>query len=336
MSSEIQSNRRDFLKTAAAGAVVLGAESKIAVAKTVTVKADASKVILTQDDAVRKPDNSIDEQRLAKMLDKSMFALTSATVVAEAWKHIVSAGQRISIKVNTIAGPGLSPHVALVNLVCERLQQAGIKPGDIIIWDRTNRELQRAGFTISTDPSRVRCFGTDTPGFGYEEAVESYGSVKTQFSKILMQHSDGMINMALLKDHVGAGVTVSMKNMYGVINNPRDQHAKSGNPHVADLNAMPAIRSKMKLTIVDGLTGVYDGGPSFHPEHAWNFNGLLVSQDPVALDLTAWQIIDRARVQHGLQTLAATGRPPLYIATAADGSHKLGTDDPKRIALLQV
>ncbi len=65
---------------------------------------------------------------------------------------------------NTIAGKGMSTHVSLVLAICERLQQAGIKPGDIIIWDRTSRELERAGYTISTDPNRVRCFGTDMAG----------------------------------------------------------------------------------------------------------------------------------------------------------------------------
>jgi hypothetical protein len=37
-----------------------------------------------------------------------------------------------------------------------------------------------------------------------------------------------------------------------------------------------------------------------------------------------------------MPTLEAAGRPPRYIATAADAAHKLGTNDPKRINLVQV
>ena len=291
-----------------------------------------SKVVIVRDANLRTPGPAPDPARVAALLDHAMQAYFDTKNPVEPWKRIVRPGQIVSLKVNCLGHP-VAPNVALVSAICERLQQAGIKPGDITVWDRNSRDLRAAGFNLSSAPGAVRYIASDSAG--YEDAPTSYGVVTTHLAKILTQ-SDVVLNLPVLKNHNLAGVTMAMKNMYGVINNPRDQHAKSGNPHVADLNAMPAIRSKMKLTIVDGLTGVYDGGPSFHPEHAWNFNGLLVSQDPVALDLTAWQIIDRARVQHGLQTLAATGRPPLYIATAADGSHKLGTDDPKRIALLQV
>jgi hypothetical protein len=56
----------------------------------------------------------------------------------------------------------------------------------------------------------------------------------------------------------------------------------------------------------------------------------------VALDHTAWQIIERKRAEAGLPTLEAAGRPPRYIATAADQAHKLGFNDPQRINLLEV
>ena len=56
---------------------------------------------------------------------------------------------------------------------------------------------------------------------------------------------------------------------------------------------------------------------------------LLVSQDPVALDYTGWQIIERKRAEMGLKTLEAEQRAPRYIATAADQEHRLGHCDPE-------
>ena len=63
---------------------------------------------------------------------------------------------------------------------------------------------------------------------------------------------------------------------------------------------------------------MYEGGPAYKPEFSWKQNALIVSQDPVALDYTGWQIIERKRAEKGLKTLEAEGRAPHYIATAAD------------------
>jgi uncharacterized protein (DUF362 family) len=140
----------------------------------------------------------------------------------------------------------------------------------------------------------------------------------------------------VLKDHDGAGVTIALKNMYGVIHNPNKYHPDGCNPYVADLNMLPEIRSKMRLTICDATTAMYEGGPGYKPEHSWNLNSLLVSTDPVALDHTGWRIIERKRAEKGWKTLEAEERAPRYIATAADAEHRLGTNDPNKISLIEV
>jgi hypothetical protein len=127
-----------------------------------------------------------------------------------------------------------------------------------------------------------------------------------------------------------------MKNMYGVVDRPQDLHATNCNPAVADLNCIPVIREKVRFTLGDAMTSVYDGGPSFHPERLWQPNALIVGEDRVAVDHTAWQMIERKRAEAGVPTLEAAGRPPRYIATAADAAHKLGFNDPQRIHLLEV
>jgi len=55
---------------------------------------------------------------------------------------------------------------------------------------------------------------------GYEENLAAWGSVGSCLSKILTQRSGVLINVPVLKDHDGAGVTIALKNMYGVIHNP--------------------------------------------------------------------------------------------------------------------
>ena len=175
--------------------------------------------------------------------------------------------------------------------------------------------------------NRVQCYGTDR--VGYEEDLVAYGSVGSRLSKILTQRSNVLINVPVLKDHDGAGVTIALKNMYGVIHNPNKYHPNGCDPYVADLNMLPEIRTRMRLTICDATTAMYEGGPAYKPEHSWKYNALLVSQDPVALDYTGWQIIERKRAEKGLKTLDAEDRAPHYIATAADKEHRLGTNDPE-------
>jgi uncharacterized protein (DUF362 family) len=251
----------------------------------------------------------------------------------EPWKQIVHPGQVVGLKVNTL-GRKLSSALPLVLAICERLQRAGIKPGDIIIWDRSSRDLQSGGYQISTAPGGIRCFGTDTPGYGYEDTPVSFGKVTTRLSKILTQ-CDVTINVPILKNHNLAGVTMAMKNMYGVIHNPNQMHGTACNPYIADLNMIPAIRDKVRFVIGDMMTAVYEGGPAYRPEYAWNEDGIIVGEDRVAIDHTVLGIIERKRAEKGLNTLEQKGTPAHYIATAADAQHNLGTNDPAKIALTE-
>jgi uncharacterized protein (DUF362 family) len=239
----------------------------------------------------------------------------------------------VGLKVNALGGRGASSNLQLVEAICERLQQSGIVAGDIVVWDRDSEEMEHAGFHLAMGGNRVQCYGTDR--VGYEQDLAAYGSVGSQLSKILTRRCDVLINVPVLKDHDGAGVTIALKNMYGVIHNPNKYHPNGCNPYIADLNMLPEIRAKMRLTVCDATTAMYEGGPGYKPEHSWKCNTLLVSQDPVALDYTGWQFIERKRAQMGLKTLAAEDRAPHYIATAADPEHRLGANDPGRIATVE-
>ncbi len=329
-------NRREFMKQTAAGALLLGAESKSIFAGKPGKAADAgkSRVIVARDPELRDNSNELIEPRLNALLDRAVAAYTGQSRPVNAWKQIVGNAKVVGIKTNGLGGKGISSHAVLVFAIANRLQQAGIQPGNIIIWDRNARDLQACGFTINTDATRVRCFGSDVAG--YEDQTESWGTARARLSKILTRDCDMVIGVPILKDHSGAGVTFAMKNMYGVVERPQDLHAGGCCPGVADLNCIPAIRDKVRFTIGDALSSVYDGGPGFHPERLWFPNALIVGEDRVALDQTAWQMIERKRAEAGLKTLEAAGRPPRYIAVAADAAHGLGANDPAKIAVHEV
>jgi uncharacterized protein (DUF362 family) len=335
MSATPISSRRDFLKGALAGAAVLKASSAGVLASAEQgAPATKSKVLIARDAQLRGTASTVDSGRMLSLLDRAMQALFDRDHPLEAWKKLVHPGETVGLKVNTLGGRGISTNVQLVEAVCERLQEAGVKPAEIVVWDRDSQELERAGFHLAMDGNRVQCYGTDR--IGYEEDLAAFGSVGSRLSKILTQRSGVLINLPVLKDHDGAGVTIALKNMYGVIHNPNKYHPNGCNPYVADLNMLPEIRTRMRLTVCDATTAMYDGGPAFKPEFSWKHNALLISRDPVALDYTGWQIIERKRAEMGLKTMEAEERAPHYIATAADAEHRLGTNDPRRITTVEV
>jgi len=320
--------RREFIKKVLTycGGLILPAQTTFLNAKIPLVRQSSTVVIARLAQQMHKADT----QQMAGLLDNAMMALFNRDDPVSAWRLVIRPGERVGLKVNCLAGRG-STHTQLVEHIAERLQQAGIKTTDIVIWDRFNRDLEDGGFTIRDSGNRIRCYGNDSVGFEYD--LQVFGSAASRISKIVTRQCDAIINLPLLKDHSIAGITCSLKNMFGSIHNPNKFHLHSGDPYIADVNRYPALYGKIRLHICDALEAQYQGGPSFMPHWRWVYNGLLVTTDPVALDYTGWQIIEKKRKEMGLPSLKEEKRQPTYIATAADMKHQLGTNDPDKIIL---
>ncbi len=213
------------------------------------------------------------------------------------------------------------------------LQAAGIPAGNLIIFDRLTEELDRAGFVINADEG-VRCFGTDRRGYDREPTVS--GKVGSCFSRIVSEDCTALLNLPMVKDHDLAGVSISLKNHFGCINNPNKLHLDNCCPYAADVNLAPAVRSKQRLIICDALEVIYDGGPTYRPATTRAYGALLMGTDPVALDRVGWEIIEDLRVRARLEPLKAAGREPRYIMVAGDARHRLGVADPARIEKIEV
>jgi uncharacterized protein (DUF362 family) len=283
----------------------------------------------------RDPQMRSSASALAKGLDRAVQAVYDRDSALEAWKLIARPNEVVGLKVNCLAGRGAaSTSVALVEAICERLQQAGVPARNIVIWDRLNDDLESAGFHIATASGKRRCFGNDVGG--YEEDLAMYGRAGSLLAKTLTRSCDAVINLPVLKDHGIVGVTMALKNLFGAIHNPNKYHSDLGDPYVADVYMLPPIRQKVRMAICDAVTAQYEGGPSYMPQWTWRFDGLIASRDPVALDYTGWQILERKRAEMGHKSLQELNRPPKYIATAADAAHRIGTNDPARIDRVEV
>jgi uncharacterized protein (DUF362 family) len=316
-------HRREFFRVAAACA--LGGPARAS---------EKSRVVVARDPLVRPQGGAVDSARLVKLLDRAIQAVCDCDSPLEGWKKLARPAETVGLKVNCLAGRGASTNPVLVDAICERLQQAGIPARNIVVWDRLNADLEHAGFPVGTRKDRVRFIGNDDAG--YEDGLAIFGSVGSLLSKTLTQVCDAVINLPVLKDHGIVGVTMALKNLFGAIHNPNKYHTGNGDPYVADVNMLPPIRKKVRLTICDAIAPQYEGGPSYMPHWSWPYNGLIAARDPVALDATGWRIIEQQRAAHGLPTLRAAKREPVYIARAADAQHMLGVDDPALIEKVEV
>lgn len=290
-----------------------------------------------------KHDGATDEQGtglpdiVRTMVDTAIRELTGRDSLRDAWREFVSPDDVVGLKINLRGGRRLSTQACVVNPILDGLVEAGIKRNNIIVWDAENGEFRRAGYKLNESGDGVRYYGADR-GAPERERRQFYSSKpvavadkEVYFSKILAEEVTALINIPLIKDHRLAGVTVSMKNHFGSILNPRDLHANCCDPYLAELNATAPIKDKTRLIIVDGLRALYDGGPRDNPPFRWRQNSIIAGTDTVAVDQAGLDIIEAKRKDNGMAPLGDRAR---HVATAAKIG--LGTNDPARIDLKEV
>ncbi len=271
-------------------------------------------VVVRHAGACSDPDN-IAADAVKQMLDAAIVELTGIGDAQEAWRTLFDPTERIAIKVNTISHYTTS--VPLAYAVAEKLQAIGVVAENIVIFDRTTGELQRAGYIINEDGPGVRCRATGN----YREPREVAGTTQ-RLSDILLD-CDALINLPLLKQHGFAGMSLAMKNHYGSIDRPSAIHFDNCAPGIAALNALPEIRDRTRLIIGDVLRMC-----PFTWDQAVVGNTLLMSFDPVAHDYVGMQILTDWLSANGDNPARVTGQAR-HLATAA--ALGLGTDDPAHI-----
>jgi uncharacterized protein (DUF362 family) len=313
-------------------------------------------------------EDAVQEPIAATMVERGMRELVGSPNAVEAWRRFFNPGDVVGIKVNPVGAPHAISNFATVRAIIAGLQSAGVRPRDIVVFDRYRRQLLRAGYREQL-PEGVR----------WDASVEDYDNVqldiqgydpevfvamelaaigrhdpkddrtrRSHLSLIASRQVDKIVNVPVLKDHGSAGVTLALKNLsHGLVNNVARSHATHAtnacNTFIPAVVAQPKIRQKVVLHVLDGLKAVYQGGPSANKDFTWAYRSLFFATDPVALDWIGWEIVDAKRKQIGLPPVAQTGRSgnppnpregfdirqPQHIPLA--GALGLGIADRKRI-----
>ena len=294
-----------------------------------------SRVILAKDKRFINVNGTPNASVISMAIDSALLKITDSEKPTDAWRSLFNKNDIVGIKLNCLAGKRFSPHTEIIEAIIKGIKSAGVREKNIIIFERFNRELEVAGFNIRKRNSGFKCFGTDElPSGGYDSQPQVIGSVGSCFRQIVSSYCTAIVNVPILKDHDLAGVSIGMKNFYGIIHNPNKYHDGNCNPYVADLNSHPFIKDKLRLIVCDALKAQYHGGPAFKPQWSWDFRGILVSTDPVALDRIGADIIEKKRREVNMLSLKEAGREPKYIKTAANLG--LGFDDPSLIDVISI
>ncbi len=275
-------------------------------------------------------DNSTTADEYQRLIETGLKLLSGESNKADAIRRYIPQG-RVGMKVNCLTRNFNSTPVAMADGLTRLLTAAGFDENNLIVWDRTDRELKLAGYTLNASSFGPKCLGTDTVGFGYSSQFYSSGNVNSLVSRILTDAIDANINLPILKDHSIAGLSASLKNMFGAINNPNKYHGNNCSPFAAEISNLAPIKSKHRLSIIDAMKVQYNGGPGYDSRYIANYNGLIFSADPVAADTIGLEIIEHLRRRHNLPSLEQAGRPVKYLKAAEELG--LGVADRIRIDL---
>ena len=277
---------------------------------------------------------------------QGMKDLTGATDDVEAWRSFFEPGDVVGVKMNPVGNPLANSSNELMLEVLEGLKAAGVKTKDIVVFERYRDEFIGAkmheavpdgiawtGLGIGYNAMQIDIKGDDlktgnldrVAGYDPDEfmIMELVGSGldpkddrtrRSHLGLLVTRRVNKLVLLPVLKDHGSAGVTGALKNMsHGLVNNVNRSHSTPDtnvcNQFIPQVVNHPIIRKKCVLQIMDGIKGVYQGGPgASRPEWTWENNALFFATDPVAMDHVAWRYVDAKRKEKGLPPVAAAGK----------------------------
>ena len=369
MNSRRGWTRREWLWTAAAGLSL----PYLALAAEVSTKPAKSKLGMPglhpgRVIAVSHPgcilDGKFQADPIRHMMDEGMMELTDADDPTGAWKQFFERGDVVGIKVTPVGGPLVMSCAEVLQRIVAGLESAGVRRKDIVVYDRYRDQFLTMGFDKWL-PEGVRWSFAAQSYDDVQQAIEGYDADhymdmaatlpgqdassltarRSYAARFITREVNKLINLPALKDHQSAGVTLALKNLsHGLVNNVSRSHSSSTlnvcGAFIPAVVALPIIRDKTVLHILDGIKGLYHGGPTARPQFVWEHRTLYFATDPVALDRIGWKEIDKKRVASGLKPIAEAkpdefstflNRQPEHVEIAA--ALGLGTWEERRIDL---
>jgi Domain of unknown function (DUF362) len=266
------------------------------------------------DKSVDTATNTADDGVVREMMAQGMRSLTGASTTADAWRRFFTPADVVGIKVNCGGYPNCISAYEIVAETVRQLTGLGVPVSQIYVYERYQNQMDECNYAahlpqgVQTVAAERANRNTDNAGYDPETYLEAnlFGEEDTRSNmmRLVSKRLTKIINIPNMKDHGATGATGCLKNIaYGSFSNVARTHQR-GKSHtysvVGTLASIEPLRSRTVLQIMDGLRGVWHGGPFarttkylFYPKQ------IIFGTDPVAIDRLLLDIIDNERKAHG-------------------------------------
>ncbi len=328
--------RRAFLGSAAAAALGAAASRQIPKYKVVTPYEPSGRlgmpglypgrvVSVHSPQAIDEESERVDAGVVREMMARGMRELTGASSSREAWRRFVGPDDVVGIKLNCSGAPGISSTPEVVAEIVRNVIDAGVAAEHIYLYERFRNQVDSmhfprylpAGVHIVTAERRRGDNQAYDPLVYVEVSFFGEDDTRSNLMRVVSRRLTKIINVPNMKDHGASGVTGCLKNIaYGSFSNVARSHHEAVThtySFIGTLAAVEPLRSRTVLHVMDGLKGVWHGGP-FSPDRKYRFypKKLQFATDPVAVDRLLIDIIDGKRKQMG--AISIWNRDPKYLA----------------------
>jgi len=151
----------------------------------------------------------------------------------------------------------------------------------------------------------------------------------------LFVKATALINVRPVRTHYLSGMSGCLKN-YIMFAESQPAHHPDSCASLGSLFLLPQVKGKTRLNVLCALTPQFHGrGPhNFSRRYVWNYKGLIVGRDPVAVDSVGLRLI-MAKRRMELGPAQEIPPVPKHIGLA-DTKYGIGTADPEKIELVRL
>lgn len=265
------------------------------------------------------PEGRIDYGVIERLLGRAVAGAAGAETVDDAWKALLSPGDRVGIQVDV---EGVQPHDPILEALIRQIMDSGVPMRNIIIFAGEESALFRAGYDISGRAPGVRVMAGDKEGY------------RKGLTRIVLDHATKIVNLSRLRVDPEIGMYGALANSLASVSYV-DRKRMLDNPvQLPEAAARATTRRKTVLHIIDALRpgiSAQDGGGRFD---TCAYDGVMASTDPVALD-----VIAGSKLQSMIVEEAGGGACPElevpYLLPAAE-AYRLGVADIEQIDLMEI
>jgi len=232
-------------------------------------------------------------------------------------------GKRVVLKPNLVdyaAGDAINTHPVLVLAAAESFRRMGAKSVVVAEGPGHQRDtelvLSQSGYQESLRDKKVRFVDLNRDELIRTPLRASYMGMRDLWLPRTVLEADFLVSMPKIKTHHWAGVTLSMKNMFGVVPGSRYGwpknilHWKGIQESILDLCASVPVH----FVIADGIVAMEGNGPLNGTPRL--LGKIVLADDPLAADATCARLM---------------GFEPDRIVHIREGSRFLGNAAPSLI-----